>query len=169
MWKNISEWTSYDLFAGCGECHYVARHILDNGHAYPDINSDTGSLDGAYNYFCFAPTTHWNSVLKVYNTDKYLISTHQTKHLNFRNYHKGFTTLIVANDTIMFDIEATGNGTRINSQLKLWDEKYAASDLRSVYIGKGYRENKRESSRFFSLLERLVECKQQMLEIFFYH
>ena len=126
----------YGLFTGCGEHHYASRHILEHGHAYPDIDSDPGSVGGANSCCRCAPTAHWNNVLKGYDTDEYLISTYQTNPLNYRNYHKGFTTLIVENGAKMFSTDRMGRGTSVTSSLRLWDEKYTASDPRSRYLGK---------------------------------
>jgi hypothetical protein len=126
----------YGLFTGCGKHHYAVRHVLADGHAYPDVDSKIGSLGGANSCFRCAPTSHWNNVLKGYDTDEYLISTYQTKNLVARNYHKGFTTMIVCNGGKVFDVEAIGRGTSAAGKLRLWDEKYTASDSRSNYLGK---------------------------------
>jgi len=126
----------YGLFTGCGKHHYAKRHILESGHGCPDIESPPGSLGGANSCCRCAPSAHWQNVLRGYDTDEYLISTYQTRNINFRNYHKGFTTLIVANGEKMFDIERNGRGSTAKTNLKLWDEEYTASDSRSVYLGK---------------------------------
>lgn len=125
----------YGLFTACGKHHYAKKHPIDELCLYPDGEAQPGSLGGANSCFRCAPTSHWNNVLKGYDTDEYLISTYQTKHLNFRNYHKGFTTCILSND-MSFDIEAIGRGTSEKSSLRLWDETYTASDMRSNYRGK---------------------------------
>jgi len=87
---------------------------------------------------CFrcAPTSHWNNVLKGYDTDEYLISFYQTMNLNLRNYNKGFTTFVLEDGKYMFDVEGPGRGVTDGSKLRLWDENYAASDPRSKYLGK---------------------------------
>ena len=148
----------YGLFTGCGKHHYAPRHVLENGHAYPDGSAPPGMLGGANSCFRCAPTSHWNNVLKGYDTDEYLISTYQTKHLNFRNYHKGFTTMIVDNGTRVFDIETVGRGTSTDG-LRLWDEDYTASDPRSRYRGKTgpYAPRTEPGGRRLRAIKRLLK------------
>ncbi len=122
----------YGLFSGCATHCYAKRSLLEDGHACLDKDSEPGMLGGANSCCRCAPTAHWNNVLKGYDTDEYLISTYQTKHLNYRNYHKGFTTLIVDNGARMSLVENEGRGTS-QRNLKLWDEIYTASDYRSSY------------------------------------
>jgi hypothetical protein len=74
--------------------------------------------------------------LKGYDTDEYLISTYQTANIRWRNYHKGFTYLIVKHGTKVFEMEGGGRGMSRDGKLNLWDEKYTASDKRSNYLGK---------------------------------
>ena len=126
----------FGLFTGCGKHVYAERHPLEDGHAYVGGNAKPIRLGGTNSCFRCAPTAHWNNVLKGYDTDEYLISTFQTKNLNFRNYHKGFTSLIVDNGEKAFDIEVDGRGTSIKAPLKLFDEDYTASDPRSQYLDK---------------------------------
>ncbi len=150
----------YGLFTGCGKHHYAKRHILDDGHAYPDFDSLPGKLGGANSCFRCAPTAHWNNVLKGYDTDEYLISTYQTSNLNRRNYNKGFTTLIVDNGDKMFDVEAIGRGTSTEKAVKLWDEQYTASDPRSNYIGKDNSfGNKYKKQSFVNVLKSRIVSK----------
>ncbi|MFQ5964309.1 MAG: hypothetical protein ACE5KZ_08505 [Candidatus Scalinduaceae bacterium] len=125
----------YGLFTGCGKHHEAKRHILEDGHAYPDINTSPSRLGGVNSCFRCAPTTHWNTVLKGYDTDEYPISFYQTGNLNFRNYNKGFSILIVDNGAKVFDIEDWGRGTSSKLSLKLWDSDFTASDPRSHYLG----------------------------------
>jgi len=122
----------YGLFTGCGR-HYSCNFImLEDGNSYPDANNEPMEI-GRTNSCCrCAPTAHWNNVLLGYDTDEYLISTYQTKNLNYRNYHKGFTSMLLQNGKFVFDIEAIGRGTT-SPGIKLWDQDYAASDRRSVY------------------------------------
>jgi hypothetical protein len=125
----------YGLFTGCKD-HHVNLVTLEDGNACPHPESSPGSLGGANSCFRAAPTSHWQNVLKGYDTDEYLISTYQTRHLNFRNYHQGFTAMIVADGKMTFHVECAGRGTSSNDALRLWDETYTASDARSRYIGK---------------------------------
>lgn len=126
----------YGLFTGCGRHNVPEREILEDGHAYPSADLKTGPLGGTNSCFRCAPTQHWQNVLKGYDTDEYLISVYQTVNLNYRNYNKGFTTLIVHNGDLTFDVTATGRGFTGTSELRLWDDNYTASDLRSKYLGK---------------------------------
>ena len=129
----------YGLFTGCGPHNTHKRQLLEDGNAYPEVDNEPMHIGRANSCFRCAPTSHWNNVLKGYDTDEYLISTYQTKHLNFRNYHKGFTVMIVQNGDLAFNVENQGrgfSGFKRFDEMKLWDEEYAASDARSRYIGK---------------------------------
>ncbi len=126
----------YGLFTACGKHHHSIRGILEDGNAFPTIETRGIIIGSANSCFRCAPTSHWNNVLKGYDTDEYLISTYQTKNLNFRNYNKGFTIMIVGNGNYCFDIDFEGRGTSSKTDLKLWDENYTASDPRSNYLGK---------------------------------
>jgi hypothetical protein len=125
----------FGLFTGCGKHHGAQRTVTADGHGVPRPDSHAPLLGGVNSCCRCAPTSHWLNVLKGYDTDEYLISTFQTKHLVYRNYHKGFGSMIVANGSLMFDVEVVGRGTSVNG-LRLWDENYAASDSRSRYKGK---------------------------------
>ena len=129
----------YGLFTACEKHHYSQKHPIDEVCFYPDPGSPPGLLGGANSCFRCAPTSHWNNVLKGYDTDEYLISTYQTKHLNYRNYHKGFTTCILGNN-LAFDVDSVGRGTSSKTKLSLWDETYTASDFRSVFHGKSQQD-----------------------------
>jgi len=132
----------FGMFGGCGKHHIAKRTILNDGNAYPALDAKSGVLGGpdkmgAINSCCrIAPTSHWNNVLKGYDTDEYLISTFQTNGINRRNYHKGFNSMIIQNGDYMFDLEEGGRGCS-DTGLRLWDEEYAASDGRSRFKGKG--------------------------------
>lgn len=125
----------YGLFTACEKHYYYPMIPIDGTHFYPGKETPAVTIGGANSCFRCAPTSHWSNVLKGYDTDEYLISTYQTKHLNFRNYHKGFTTCMLGHD-LVFEVESRGRGSSASSQLKLWDETYAASDERSRYLGK---------------------------------
>ncbi|MBE9143963.1 tetratricopeptide repeat protein [Planktothrix mougeotii] len=126
----------YGLFTGCRVHNRHLTQKLPDGNAYVDPNSPPEQMGRANSCCRCAPTSHWNNVLKGLDTDEYLISYYQTKHLNLRNYHKGFTTLLVANGEKMFEIESAGRGDSIKSKIRMWDDNYAASDPRSVFLGK---------------------------------
>ncbi len=126
----------YGLFSGCGIHNTLDRQALVDGNSCPNATNPPDELGRANSCFRCAPSQHWHNVLKGYDTDEYLISVYQTANLNFRNYNKGFTTLIVQDGRLVFDIDATGRGFTSTNSIRLWDEKYTASDRRSHYLGK---------------------------------
>ncbi len=126
----------YGLFTGCGAHQTRKRRILEDGNAYPDADNEPMHVGRANSCFRLAPAAHWNNVLKGYDTDEYLISSYQTKNLNFRNYHKGFTCMIIQNGNYAFEAKNTGRGYSVEPALRTWDENYAASDGRSRFHGK---------------------------------
>lgn len=136
----------FGMFGGCGKHHVAKRTLLGDGNAHPAIDAKSGVLGGpdkigGINSCCrIAPTSHWNNVLKGYDTDEYLISTFQTNGINRRNYHKGFNSMIIQDGRYMFDLEGEARGCG-DKGLRLWDEEYAASDGRSRFRGK--EENRR--------------------------
>jgi hypothetical protein len=123
----------YGLFTGCGLHHTNNRVILPSGHSYPSASETPFQLGRANACFRCAPTSHWNNVLKGYDTDEYLISTFQTANLNRRNYFKGFTVMYVCNGTLCFHVDSNGRGMSDENAMKRWDEVYTASDARSSY------------------------------------
>lgn len=126
----------YGLFTGCRVHNHHLTQKLPDGNAYVDPNSPPEQMGRANSCCRCAPTSHWNNVLKGLDTDEYLISYYQTRHLNLRNYHKGFTTLLVESGEKMFELESEGRGDSIKSKNRMWDDNYAASDSRSVFLGK---------------------------------
>jgi len=44
--------------------------------------------------------------------------------------------LFLGNGSLVFDIDNQGRGTSFPNKIKLWDEKYCASDSKSKYFGK---------------------------------
>jgi len=126
----------YGMFSACWK-HTNANIVKLGGHlAFPSHDSLPFEVGGFNSCFRCAPTSHWNNVLKGYDSDEYLISTYQTRHLRWRNYHKGFTVLFVGNGNLVFDIEAEGRGVTSKDKLNFWDESYTASDRRSQFKGK---------------------------------
>lgn len=126
----------YGIFSGCG-VHTNAKLIkTEDDHFYPAPDQEPFNLGGFNSCFRCAPTHHWVNVLKGYDTDEYLISTYQTAHIRWRNYHKGFTYLIVNSGKRVFEVKSVGRGMSSDEKLNLWDEKYTASDSRSNYLGK---------------------------------
>jgi hypothetical protein len=131
--KNSPNGLRFGLFSGCGLHHTMNRRMLPEGHSYPAENETPLRLGKANSCFRCAPTSHWNNVLKGYDTDEFLISTYQTANLNKRNYFKGFTVMYVNNGDLCFHIDSSGRGFTDNNDLKRWDEEYTASDSRSSY------------------------------------
>ena len=129
----------FGLFTGSSADDFTKEEILENTkHSYRPVfsNSPINRVGGTNSSYRCAPTSHWNNVLKGYDTDEYLISTFQTNNLNLRNYHKGFTVLNVNTSELMFTVENEGRGTTAGTKLRLFDINYTASDPRSNYIGK---------------------------------
>jgi len=126
----------YGLFTGCAKHTNAKRFLLRDGNTCPDIDSSPDDMGRANSCSRCAPTSHWVSVLKGYDTDEYLISRYQTRNLNSRNYNKGFTTLFVQDGKYIFDVESLGRGESSNTNIKLFDDEYTASDPRSSYFGK---------------------------------
>ncbi len=139
----------YGMFSGCIEHTHANIVKLDDSYSYPDKNSNPFDLGGYNSCFRCAPTQHWNNVLKGYDTDEYLISEYQTKHLRWRNYHKGFTVLFLDNGCSVFTIDSEGRGVTSKKELKLWDNLYCGSDYRSYYLGKKDLKKKSVNKNFF--------------------
>jgi hypothetical protein len=123
----------FGLFTGCTLHNKTKKRMLPEGHSFPVETETPWNLGRANSCFRCAPTSHWNNVLKGYDTDEYLISTFQTANLNKRNYFKGFTVMYVKNGTYCFHIESKGRGFTDENELKRWDDEYTASDYRSKY------------------------------------
>ena len=126
----------YGMFSCCTEHTRAKINKLDEKYSYPDGGNNTFKLGGFNSCFRCAPTSHWNNVLKGYDTDEYLISRYQTANLRLRNYNKGFTILFIDNGDKIFTVVNSGRGETSGNNLKLWDDNYTASDPRSKYIGK---------------------------------
>lgn len=122
----------YGLFTGCRECWSHHEHLPDGrGNSYPSPDLPPFALGGANSCFRAAPTSHWRSVLKGYDTDEYMISNYQTRGVNFRNYFNGFTSLAVADGTLSFAVDRRGAGYTREPEAREWHEAYARSDRRS--------------------------------------
>jgi hypothetical protein len=132
----------YGLFTGCGAHNIKRRALLSDGNAYPKADLDPELMGRANSCFRCAPASHWADVLKGYDTDEYLISKFQTNNLNLRNYHKGFTAMIVKDGALVFEAINEGRGYSAPPSTRLWDDQYAASDARSRYAGKTKPEAK---------------------------
>jgi hypothetical protein len=123
----------FGLFTGCPVHNTHLTRMLPEGHAYPSIDNDVTQVGRANACFRCAPANHWNQVLKGFDTDEYLISNYQVSNLNRRNYHKGFTAMLVANGEICTFIDGPGRGAADKQALRRWDAVYTASDSRSRF------------------------------------
>jgi hypothetical protein len=121
----------FGLFTGCGIHYTPKQRFMDDNNVYPDGNNEPMLIGKANSCFRCAPTNQWINVLKGYDTDEYLISKYQTQNLNYRNYHKGFTSMLVQNGELTFYVDNKGRGTTSEGDKKLWHDKYTASDPRS--------------------------------------
>lgn len=127
---------TYGMFTACF-CHTHARlKEIDNMYSYPSPDNIPFVLGGSNSCFRCAPTSHWNNVLKGYDTDEYLISQYQTSNLNKRNYNKGFSVLYVGGGKLLFSFDEGGRGMSFDQELALYDKVFTASDMRSIYSGK---------------------------------
>jgi len=125
----------YGMFTACLVHTHAKRVPLGDGFSYPHPDEHAMTIGGANNCFRCAPTSHWDNVLKDWDTDEYLISLFQTGNMRWRNYHKGFTVLFVEDGPKSFEIDYEGRGLS-KKGLKLWDDNYTASDKRSKFLGK---------------------------------
>jgi len=121
----------FGLFTGCNVHRNGNRCKIDK-HLYPDSNCPPGTLGGTNGCFRCAPTRHWNSVLKGYDVDEYLISYYQSRSISTRNYNRGYTTMIVNGGDSCFFVENEGRGDSTKSK-KRWDDLYTASDKRADF------------------------------------
>ena len=128
----------YGLFSGCLHC-WRALHKFSNladGNCYPDNDNQPHAVGGANSCFRCAPSSHWQNVLQGYDPDEYMISNWQTRHVNYRNYNRGFTTMYVGRGDLAFTVDRVGQGYTQTQELRRWDENYTASDPRSRFYGK---------------------------------
>jgi hypothetical protein len=126
----------YGVFTACSKHAAKSQLLLPDGNSVPHPENDPAVLGKANSCFRCAPTSHWRNVLRGYDTDEYLISEFQTRNLNLRNYHKGFTAMVVQGGRLAFDVERTGRGFTETPGSRCWDRQYAASDSRSRFRGK---------------------------------
>ncbi|HNY03189.1 MAG TPA: hypothetical protein PKG48_11405 [Bacteroidales bacterium] len=126
----------FGVFTGCAYHNRQMKTLLPSGDACPSPDEDVNQMGRANACFRCAPTSHWNNVLKGFDTDEYLISNYQVSNLNRRNYHKGFTSMLVQNGEMCTFFDEPGRGASDQQGLKRWDEVYTASDPRSRYKNK---------------------------------
>ncbi|NCD40626.1 MAG: hypothetical protein EOL88_00890 [Bacteroidia bacterium] len=125
----------YGLFTGCSNHFTPFRMKVEDDLFCPSLDNEPMKVGKANSCFRCAPTNHWNNVLKGYDTDEYLISTFQTSNLNLRNYHKGYTSMLIINDVFYSIDNTTGRGTSDIEKKRLWDDKFCRSDKRSKSRG----------------------------------
>jgi hypothetical protein len=122
----------YGLFTGCAEHHNAKLHALPDGNAYPDWDTPPLRLGGVNSCMRCAPTQHWLAVLKGYDVDEYPISRFQTGPSLMRNYHRGFTVMVVGQGQYVFEVQRAGRGVTASKETApLWDDFYTRSDRRA--------------------------------------
>ena len=126
----------YGMFTACYKHTMAKLKRIDDIYSFPRKKNEPFEVGGFNSCFRCAPTSHWNNVLKGYDTDEYVISEFQTANLRWRNYQKGFTVLFVGNGEYVFSYDEGGRGVSMNGKLKLYDSTYCASDFRSKFQGK---------------------------------
>ena len=129
--KKCSNGLRYGMFTGCRTHNTHMQKSTGNDNNFYPMEQPAWQTGRANSCCRCAPTSHWNNVLKGYDTDEYLISPYQTGYLNLRNYHKGFTVMLLENGEAMFDIENVGMGYTLPEDMRGWDDEYTASDPRS--------------------------------------
>lgn len=123
----------FGMFTGCNDWP-VGRFgtvEVEGGHLCPTVDEDPGPKGGCHNGCRIAPTHHWLTVLRGYDVDEYPISRFQTSVMGYRNYHRGFTRMII-NGGGVFMLDRDGHGVTDSSE-KRWDDAFCASDTRARY------------------------------------
>ena len=123
----------YGLYSLCPDCwgpEFRAGCQDDGqGNLYPSSEARPMMLGGANSCCRCAPASHWQAVLKGYDPDEYAISFHQTRNLNLRNYHRGFTTLYPGAGRLVQREDRPGAGVAMLNVR--FDDDYTRSDRRS--------------------------------------
>lgn len=123
----------YGLYSICPDCWGppFRETCLDagGGHVTPHPDNEPWQLGGANSCCRAAPTSHWQAVLKGYDPDEYPISFFQTKNLNLRNYHRGFTAMYVGGGELVHREDRPGAGVAMANVR--FDDQFTASDRRS--------------------------------------
>lgn len=85
------------------------------------------------------PVRHWQNVVNPgYDVDEYYTSEWQTNQANMRNYHHGYTTMVVGDGTLCYEVPNEGRGTSTTG-LRVYDTRFCRQDRRSQFIGKENR------------------------------
>lgn len=130
----------YGMFTACPFCwgaEYLNALVPVEGGAHRVVDATRVApmmAGGTNSCFRCAPISHWISVLRGYDVDEYPISTFQTAGINFRNYHKGFTTMVVRNGDLVLRQEREGRGFTTTLERRPFNQEYAARDPRSGFL-----------------------------------
>ncbi len=123
----------FGLFTGCNVCWngLVRYEPLPDGHLYPVRDGEaTGKVYlGGVNACCrVAPVRHWDAVLGRFDTDEYPVSGYQPAQMNLRNYHNGFTGMVIDGGSAMFSVDRVGRGVSQELAKRPYHPKYTKSD-----------------------------------------
>ncbi len=123
----------FGLFTGCLECwkDLVRYEALEDGNLYPVRDGErTGKVYlGGVNACCrVAPVRHWDAVLGRFDTDEYPVSGYQPSQMNLRNYHNGFTGMVIDGGNAMFSVDRVGRGVSQELDKRPYHPKFTKSD-----------------------------------------
>ena len=121
----------YGMFTACGTHRRGQLAMLPDGNFYPVRGTNPNLIGGQNGCFRCAPTSHWNNIIKGYDSDEYLLSCYQSSGANRRNYHNGFTIMRVGNGNYSFQIPNVGRGT--SARQLIFDPIFTASDNRAKF------------------------------------
>jgi hypothetical protein len=125
----------FGMFTGCDDWPVGERGaipVADTAHRCPHTDEDPGPKGGCHNGCRIAPTHHWQNVLRGYDVDEYPISRFQTSVMGYRNYHRGFTRMIINGGGGVFMLDRDGHGVT-DADAKRWDDHFCASDPRARF------------------------------------
>lgn len=131
--KRASTGFHFGLFSGCTKHWGVPSLALPDGNLYPNAETGVLRMGGPNSCMRCAPTHHWLEVLHGYDLDDFPISRFQTAPSALRNYHRGFTTMIVGNGQYVFDLDRPGRGVTDDGKCALWGDDFAARDPRANF------------------------------------
>lgn len=123
----------FGMFSGCTHHWGVPSATLPDGGIYPTGDNGAMRLGGTNSCLRCAPTHHWLEVLKGYDLDDYPISCFQTGPSVLRNYHRGFTAMIVGGGEYVFTMDRAGRGVTDEANFALWGNDFAARDPRAIF------------------------------------
>lgn len=123
----------FGLFSGCTHHWGEPSGTLPDGGIYPTTEAGQLRIGGPNSCMRCAPTHHWQEVLHGYDLDDFPISCFQTGPSLLRNYHRGFTTMIVGGGAYVFEVERPGRGVTDEGETALWTDDRSARDPRAVF------------------------------------